>query len=543
MLTVAEVLKHPLFVDARVVAGHTGLDRQVGWVHMASVPDAPRWLNGGELVLTTMINMPNDRDSQRRYVVEMAEKGVAALAITTGRYIDQIPGHLCEAADTYHFALIDIPFQARFVDIAKAINQHISQKSMDMVQQALDIHHRLTRLVLEGGTFQALADKLAELLHHSISLENERFEAIATRNIADVDEARRYTQRHGRTDPRLVQALRERGYLPDIETRLRPVHLPAMPDVGLEMERVLAPIVVHGEIYGYLWIIADAHNISDIDMLAIDSGATIAALMMLHQESIQSAEASLKGSLLSQLIQGDVTRDTILTDQSLRYGVDLRSSFRMLIIENDQASSASLVRLYRQINQLIGQRGWHAVAGQFAGQVVVLAEANQDINRITENLRTQLSGQNGTVPPVRIGVSGQQQGINGVRRAHQQCQDVLFIQRRLFPEAPVVNFERLGYLHALFHAGPESMASNPYVPILRRLLDEKQADLFHTLEAYLDTGGNGVMTADNLHIHRSTLNYRLTRISRVCDVDLQDSDTQMNLRVALKLMRLFEVDQ
>jgi DNA-binding PucR family transcriptional regulator len=77
--------------------------------------------------------------------------------------------------------------------------------------------------------------------------------------------------------------------------------------------------------------------------------------------------------------------------------------------------------------------------------------------------------------------------------------------------------------------------------ILRKLLEEKQADLFRTLEAYLDNGGNGVGTAEALHIHRSTLNYRLQRIIQVCGVNLQDSLVRTNLQIALKLMRLFEV--
>jgi DNA-binding PucR family transcriptional regulator len=79
------------------------------------------------------------------------------------------------------------------------------------------------------------------------------------------------------------------------------------------------------------------------------------------------------------------------------------------------------------------------------------------------------------------------------------------------------------------------------VPGLRKLLNEQQADLFNTLEAYLDAGGNGVATAEALHIHRSTLNYRLERIEEVCACDLSDPATRINLQVALKLLRLFEV--
>ena len=78
---------------------------------------------------------------------------------------------------------------------------------------------------------------------------------------------------------------------------------------------------------------------------------------------------------------------------------------------------------------------------------------------------------------------------------------------------------------------------------MRRLLDEKQADLFRTLEAYLDSGGNGVGTAEALHIHRSTLNYRLQRINHIIEYNLQDPMIRTNLQVAVKLMRLFEVDE
>jgi DNA-binding PucR family transcriptional regulator len=94
----------------------------------------------------------------------------------------------------------------------------------------------------------------------------------------------------------------------------------------------------------------------------------------------------------------------------------------------------------------------------------------------------------------------------------------------------------------LYRAGAGSLDNNPYVPQVRHLLEEQQADLFNTLEAYLDAGGNGVQTAEILHVHRSTLNYRLDRIEQVCGAKLSDPLIRMNLQVALKLLRLFEVE-
>lgn len=537
MLIVSEALQLPILKNAVVVAGHHGLSREIRWVHTIGLPDGAVWLNGGELVLTTMYNMPQTPAEQCDLIQQLSDKGIAGLVLTIGKYIEQTPDYLRQKADEVELPLIEISFEARFVDIAKMVNERISEQNMEIVNRVLTIQQQLTRLVLEGGGFWELAEMLAGLIGHSISIENERFEAIANKNIAEVDSARRYTMLHGRTNPVLIEAL-EGEYLPQIRQSLRPVHLPQIPQVGLEMERLLAPVVVHGEIYGYMWIIADDHALTQIDMMAVEVGATVAALLMLYQESVQTAEASLKGSMMAQLIEGDGKRETILTDQSLRYGVDLRSAYVMMMVEIRASNPQYTVRIYRTINQLLTAQEQQAVAGQFAGQVVILAQATQALDELASAIIQRIKDSNGGA---RIGMSMVVKGAQKVAHAHRQCIEVLEISRRLGWQNPLVQFKDLGYMHTLYHAGAQSLDHNPHVPILRLLLDEKQADLFHTLEAYLDAGGNSVQTADSLHIHRSTLNYRLARIKEICDVDLSDAGTRMNLQIALKLMRLFEV--
>lgn len=538
MLTVAEVLTLKQFEGAKLVAGHKGIHKPIAWVHVASVPDAPRWMKGGELVLTTGHNIPLKSEEQRAYLQEMADKGVAGLVLSVGRYIDHAPSDLRDLAESNNFPLIEISYQKPFIDMARAANERIAEENMAMVTGALDIQQRLTQLVLDGGDLKQLASRMANLLGQSISIENERFEILASANVAAVDEARRFTLSEGRTDPRLVAALEERNILPEIRQTLRPVYIPQMPDVGLELERILAPIVVHGDIYGYVWIIADDRPLTDLDSIAINIGATVAALMMLYQESVQSAEASLKGNLLSQLIQSENGREAVLTDQALRYGLDLSGRYVMLVLETDERSSQRILQLYRRVNRLAGLHGWRAVVGQFAGEVVILTQADQDARQMIGQIQAEMNG--GLT--FRAGVSGVQQGANKVNNAHNQCREVLHIARRLHSDAGSVFFDDLGYIHALFRAGKESLSANLYVPLVRRLLEAGETDLFDTLECYLDSGGNGVQTAENLHIHRSTLNYRLDRLKLLCQADLADPLTRMNLQVALKLLRLFEVE-
>jgi purine catabolism regulator len=534
MLTISDALQFSEFAGAVIVAGHSGLERSVAWVHVVAVPDAAQWLNGGELVLTTANTLPQGHEEQRQYIQALAEKKVAGLALAVGRFIERAPDALRQAADECNFPLIEISFQARFIDIAKAVNQRIAASNMENVERALHIHRVLTQLVLEGGDLQRLAVTLAGLIGQSVSIENERFEALASHNIADYDEARRYTLREGRTDPRLVRALEERGIISEIHARLRPVHIPQMVDVGLEMERILAPVVVHGDLYGYIWIIADDRPLSNLDRLAIESGATVAALMIFYQEAVQNAEASLKGGLLAQLIQYESGREAILTDLALRYDVDLNAGLMMLLIDSKERSSQRLLQIDRRISRLIAARGWRAVVGQFAGQVIVLMEEDEQTASAPLDILNALNGE------TEIARSSSASGARHVAVLHRQCQDALSIGQRLKLPAPIYTFAEMGYLHTLYRAGSEGLEHNPFIPPLRMIAEEQGADLFHTLEVFLDAGGNTVQTAELLMIHRSTLNYRLKRIEELTRFDLSAPLTRTNLQVALKLLRLFD---
>src|SRR5690606_9855210 len=141
----------------------------------------------------------------------------------------------------------------------------------------------------------------------------------------------------------------------------------------------------------------------------------------------------------------------------------------MMLLDCPLSGSQKLGSLYRAINQLIASDGWQAVAGQFAGQIVVLAQDNEHLKamaaRVQERVALTKLAVNGNP---RVGVSGLQQGADKVRCAYDHCRDVLEITRRLDPHGRVFYFNDLGYLHTIYHAGSESVQGNPYVPLLRR---------------------------------------------------------------------------
>lgn len=533
MLTVAQALELDVLTGSYCVGGSSGLHHDIKWVHNVGVPDAANWLNGGEFVLTTYINMPPSQAEQEDYLRALAKKGIAGLGLAFGRYIPEIPPYLCKVADEVGVPLIALPYQLMFVDIARTINMQISQRE---VRQALHIQQELTRLVMEDGDLGDLAVTLARLLNQSISIENERFEAYAAKNVADVDEARRYTQKQGRTDPRLIRALEDRGYLPHIRQTLRPTALPRMPDVGLEMERILAPVVIQGEIYGYLWIIADAHPFSELERMAVESGATIAALILLRQEKAQREAASERAEFLSRLLTPKAAeREDQLIDRAARYNLNLRAPYRLICMEGVRPT----VRALSSIERLLATHGYTALIGQYEAQIVLLVADQPDALKVASAL---VASQSADQSPSRIVVSSPIRNAAGALKALGECQDSLAVAGRLAPTDRLIRADAMGYLLALWRAGSDALSTNPYADPLRTLREDDGADLFHTLDVYLDLGGSGIHTAEALHIHRSTLNYRLGRITDMIGVDLGDPLQRMNVLTALKLIRLFDPD-
>ena len=65
--------------------------------------------------------------------------------------------------------------------------------------------------------------------------------------------------------------------------------------------------------------------------------------------------------------------------------------------------------------------------------------------------------------------------------------------------------------------------------------------LFPTVEAYLEHGGNRKEAAARLFVHRNTLRQRVERIRRVAGIDLDDVARHFDLQLAARIVRFRDV--
>ena len=138
--------------------------------------------------------------------------------------------------------------------------------------------------------------------------------------------------------------------------------------------------------------------------------------------------------------------------------------------------------------------------------------------------------------------------MRGARRfsaiLHRSASRLSIRLRSVSPEGAAA-FDELGFYRLIdaAHGGGEVESFvREWLGTLLDYDDSKNSDLVMTLSDYLECGGNYDESAAALHIHRSTLRYRLARIAELTGHDLRNVDTRFNLHAATRAWRFLNPD-
>ncbi|MBA3821202.1 MAG: PucR family transcriptional regulator ligand-binding domain-containing protein, partial [Deltaproteobacteria bacterium] len=160
MLLLRDLLRE---LDIRLVAGEAGLDRAVRWVHISELADPTPWLSGGELLLTTGMNLATP-DAQREFVARLAAHDLAGLGLGVGFAHAEAPQALREAAAKLSFPVFEVPYDVPFIALTEKAFSHLVNEQYVVLQRALSAHERLERIVLSEQGLEGVTDALAALI-------------------------------------------------------------------------------------------------------------------------------------------------------------------------------------------------------------------------------------------------------------------------------------------------------------------------------------------------------------------------------------------
>ena len=142
---------------------------------------------------------------------------------------------------------------------------------------------------------------------------------------------------------------------------------------------------------------------------------------------------------------------------------------------------------------------------------------------------------------VKLAVSSVAPNTHSVQSLYSEATTALRVITRAHVGGNHIYYDDLG-IYKMFFYTPEEVRGAFCREHLEAIVQEDRATnstLLETLRCYLMNGCNAIAAAQQLFIHKNTLNYRLNRIRSILNADLNDPAVRNNLYNALLIYDVF----
>ncbi len=555
-LSISDILQLPILAEAKILAGRKGIEREVTQVTVGEVPDIGDWLSGGELVLSTFFAVETTTEAQTAFVRKIIESGASGLLVKPERFLKAVDEELIVLGDSNDFPVIEVPPEVRWTHVTADISEHIVGEHLSLLERSSEIHQRLLEVVIEGSGWQAIADTSAELLGRPVLLEDSFFEPLASAVPPGMD-AGVVTGLAAKRNRAAVDGGKHGG---DRSERFRRVMLeegerfPAM---------VTVPIVVSRDVLGYVSGFELEAELNELDLVALESAATIAALEMGRDLVRLETENRLRGDFVDDLLAGEFDAGPTMLQRASYLGGDLSHGCMVLIADIDsfgdyvtrnRLKEAEVQRIKNRYFSAIKQvvRPYHekALLTPKSDNVIAflppLAGEEDKLQPVARSTAARIRTTCSEVLPdltVSVGLGRFHEDPNETGRAYREAQTALRVSQRLGETGAIVTFDDMGIYKLLLSAmeeDPDEVRSfyEETIAVIERYDSEHNTDLVGTLETFLANNRSIAATAEALFTHRHTVRYRLGRIADLTGLDVNRSEDQEKLGFGLKAMRL-----
>lgn len=154
-------------LDSQVLAGETGLDREVLWAHSCEIEHPVKWLGPHELLMTMGLCVPRTAQKQVEFIAELDEGGLAGMMIADYAPAPTITQAMLDEADRRGFPILLAGKNLPYAVVARHVAAANSSAQTMQVLTLSKLYHLAS---FSDGDPQTLVDSIVTLLGVGIRL-------------------------------------------------------------------------------------------------------------------------------------------------------------------------------------------------------------------------------------------------------------------------------------------------------------------------------------------------------------------------------------
>ncbi len=535
-------------------SGADSADVPLRWVHITELPDPTPWLSGGELILTTGLQLTSPK-RQREFVRLLSENHLAGLGFGTGFEHAVMPKALVDEALSLGFPAFEVPYDVPFIALTEKAFTRLVNEQYEVLQRGIALHKRLERLVLEERGLDELVRALSAAIGGAVLVLDSRGETLAERAFrrplptAALDLVRGAVRARAGEGRRSSDSAEGAEFAPD------------HPD--LTGRSLVLPVLARGKGPPQAWLVAarDGGGLGDFERLILQQAATVVALELMRQRAMRDTERRLAGDVLAEALTGTMAEGEIAT-RLAPFGVG--EEIAVLVFGDCEPATSE-----PELNRFLREEGVGALVAGRDDLLCAVVDAARDLDPIDLAARARVVLGEGvatkSVPSADNAASpgGESNGRaapepedgGGPRAAASRVGPVASL-RRSFHEARcaleaaamsdgggphVASYRDLGAFQLLL-ALQDDEALRLYCDSVLGPLDdgggEYGDELVRSLEAFIECNGQWERAARELYCHRHTLRYRIRRVEDLTGRDLKSARDRIEFWLALRAREL-----
>ena len=170
--------------------------------------------------------------------------------------------------------------------------------------------------------------------------------------------------------------------------------------------------------------------------------------------------------------------------------------------------------------------------------VVTAANSDEQLHNFINEIKSHTLSSLASGETITMGCGKLTKSVRCVCKSYHQALSIQKLQENSKIDPSLVFYSDMGIYKLLIGIEDKEIMIEYYDKTIRPLLDydkKNDSDLAVVLRCYLNHNGSVKGTADELYVHRNTINYKLNKISEILDMDLSQLDIRLQLSVGFML--------
>jgi purine catabolism regulator len=508
MFSVDDFLKLSTIESHSVECGHDTLSKKkIKYISVIEMP-IDDFIRPGEIVLSTALGCYDDKEKLFSFVTEIYNTGASALVVSVKVDEYHLPQNVIDFCNGVGFPVIIIPWESRFAEIIEEVIEKRNERDSKKIKAYEKVQNELLFSYLNGAEM----DNAARLIAHSLKCDT-----IITNEFYEIK-------------GNFTSKISREGINKEM----------------MDTYPIKISVKSYNRNFGFLFL--KNYNKTDFpgeEILSIEKYFVMPLTLWFNKEDVISITTmKLKDDFVWQMAKGSFENPESLKISATRLGFDLNTDYSCIsgkfdLLNFSEDDSTHVENIILSTAKGIGKK---IISTIRLNNMIIFIENDktETVTTISSFIDVMEEKFSVDYPDAKLfwGISQTNSLSNDFNKLYEDAKFVLDMCENQRRSLNRIFFDEAGIYRILTALSDKKDVMDFAKKIIKPLADYdlvKNISLIYTIMVYIKNNYNISKTARDLHMHRQTLLYRLSKIEELMDISLENHNEIFLLETCIRL--------